>query len=138
MDFNCRHPSVGLVLLAKIAKVKHSIALSVLALDQMMEGRLRTSLQGADTIIWLAISKSVHTEQSGTLWFDRRIVAENFFPWTASSKEQEQQLWDTLEELRDALGELRNAQEARVISEMSKHEESSRIQRGSFSHLEKR
>ena len=30
--------TVGLVLLAKIAKVKHSIALSVLALDQMLEG----------------------------------------------------------------------------------------------------
>ena len=30
--------ALGLVLLARIAKVKHSIALSVLALDQMMEG----------------------------------------------------------------------------------------------------
>ena len=30
--------TVGLVLLAKIAKVKHSIALSILALDQMLEG----------------------------------------------------------------------------------------------------
>ena len=30
--------TVGLLLLAKIAKVKHSIALSVLALDQMLEG----------------------------------------------------------------------------------------------------
>ena len=30
--------AVGLVLLAKIAEVKHSVALSVLALDQMMEG----------------------------------------------------------------------------------------------------
>jgi len=69
--------------------------------DQMMEGRLRTSLQGADTIIWLAISKSLHTEQSGTLWFDRCIVAENFFPWTASSEEQEQKLWDTLEEMME-------------------------------------
>lgn len=69
--------------------------------DKMMEGRLRTSLQGADTIIWLAVSKSVQAEQSGTLWFDRRIVAENFFPWTASSEEQEQKLWDTLEEMME-------------------------------------
>ena len=30
--------TVGLILLAKIAKVKHSTALSVLALDQMLEG----------------------------------------------------------------------------------------------------
>lgn len=67
--------------------------------QQMMEGRLRTSHQGADTIVWLAICPSVSTDQSGTLWFDRRVVPENFFPWTSSSSEQEQQLWDMLEQM---------------------------------------
>ena len=67
--------------------------------QKMMEGRLRSSLQGADTIIWLAICPSISKEQSGTLWFDRRVVAENFLPWTASSTMQEKELWDTLEDI---------------------------------------
>ena len=67
--------------------------------QQMMDGRLRTSQQGADTIVWLAICSSISKEESGTFWFDRRIVTENFFPWTSSSSDQEQKLWDTLEQM---------------------------------------
>ena len=70
--------------------------------------KTRPSLQGADTIIWLAISKSVQAEQSGTLWFDRRIVAENFFLGPPARKNKNN-CSGTLEEMMEhGLSELMN------------------------------
>jgi dehydrogenase/reductase SDR family protein 12 len=67
--------------------------------QKMMKGRLRSSEEGADTILWLAIATSVYSESSGLFWFDRRAVREHFLPWTQISTEKEQNLWSTLEEL---------------------------------------
>ena len=35
---------------------------------EKMKSRLRTAEQGADTMVWLSISKSVNKEKSGQFW----------------------------------------------------------------------
>jgi hypothetical protein len=51
-----------------------------------MAGRLRTPLQGADTILWLLSSKKeIH---SGALYFDRKKVSPHFFWFTKKSHKQ--------------------------------------------------
>lgn len=67
--------------------------------QKMMKGRLRTSEEGSDTILWLAIAQSVYTEASGQFWFDRQSVREHFMPWTQATMEKKKLLWDTLEEV---------------------------------------
>jgi dehydrogenase/reductase SDR family protein 12 len=51
--------------------------------NEKMEGKLRTPLQGADTILWLLGTK--RKIESGILYFDRRKVASHFFWFTKSS-----------------------------------------------------
>ena len=74
--------------------------------QKMMQGRLRTSQQGADTIVWLAISPSITNCKSGTFWFDRRTVSEHFFPWTSNSADEEQALWNKLESLTEEFSDV--------------------------------
>lgn len=61
---------------------------------EKMKDRLRTPHQGADTILWLIMNKSLPT--SGELYFDRRIVKKNFFPWVRVNKKVVDALWDKL------------------------------------------
>jgi NAD(P)-dependent dehydrogenase (short-subunit alcohol dehydrogenase family) len=51
-----------------------------------MKGRLRTPLQGADTILWLLSSKK--DIESGALYFDRKKVSPHFFWFTKKSERQ--------------------------------------------------
>ena len=51
-----------------------------------MEGRLRTPLQGADTILWLlSTNKDI---ESGELYFDRKKVSPHYFWFTKKSEKQ--------------------------------------------------
>jgi dehydrogenase/reductase SDR family protein 12 len=51
-----------------------------------MEGRLRTPLQGADTILWLlGTNKDI---ESGELYFDRKKVSPHYFWFTKKSEKQ--------------------------------------------------
>jgi glycogen synthase len=63
-----------------------------------MEGRLRTPLQGADTILWLLSSKK--KIESGALYFDRKKVSPHYFWFTKKREKQslvlEKQLKDSL------------------------------------------
>jgi NAD(P)-dependent dehydrogenase (short-subunit alcohol dehydrogenase family) len=54
---------------------------------------LRTPEQGADTIIWLAVAKSV-AGTSGRFWLDRRERATHLIPGTKSTARDRQRLWD--------------------------------------------
>jgi NAD(P)-dependent dehydrogenase (short-subunit alcohol dehydrogenase family) len=54
---------------------------------------LRTSEQGADTIIWLAAAESV-AGMNGRFWFDRQERTTNLLPRTQSSARDRQFLWD--------------------------------------------
>ena len=65
--------------------------------QKYMEKRLRNSDQGADTIVWLAIANHFSLEESGLFWFDRSHVKEHLFPWTKSTDQQKEDLWDMLE-----------------------------------------
>lgn len=48
---------------------------------ELMQGRLRTPAQGADTVIWLAVSPSARG-RSGRFWFDRQPRSTHLLPWT--------------------------------------------------------
>jgi dehydrogenase/reductase SDR family member 12 len=50
------------------------------AFEKKMGDRLRTPLQGADTILWLL--GSTQSIESGKLYFDRKKVKSHFFWWT--------------------------------------------------------
>ena len=56
---------------------------------------LRTPEQGADTILWLAMSQAV-IGQTGGFWFDRRRVTTHFLPSTRLTGSERTQLWAAL------------------------------------------
>lgn len=62
-----------------------------------MKNRLRSPEQGADTIIWLAISQAAQ-QSSGQFWFDRKPRKIHFLPWTQHKQGLPQQLWNSITE----------------------------------------
>jgi NAD(P)-dependent dehydrogenase (short-subunit alcohol dehydrogenase family) len=48
---------------------------------QLMRDRLRNPAQGADTVIWLAVSPAARG-RSGLFWFDRQPRPTHLLPWT--------------------------------------------------------
>lgn len=58
--------------------------------DEKMKGRLRTALQGGDTILWLLGTKQKIT--SGKLYFDRKIVSPHLLWFTKKSEKQRKEL----------------------------------------------
>lgn len=59
---------------------------------------LRTPLQGADTIVWLAVSPEAR-ESTGMFWLDRRPHETVVFPQTGESEKQRYQLLAMLTDL---------------------------------------
>lgn len=53
---------------------------------------LRTPEQGADTIVWLALTEPAPDD--GRLWHDRRPRLEHKVPWTRSDRHEADRLWD--------------------------------------------
>lgn len=51
---------------------------------QVMQGRLRTPAQAADTVVWLAASDAARG-RSGRFWFDREPRSTHLLPWTRES-----------------------------------------------------
>ena len=49
-----------------------------------MRGRLRTSAEGADTVVWLAASPGARG-RTGRFWFDRVERSAHLLPWTRES-----------------------------------------------------
>lgn len=62
--------------------------------DKKMKGRLRSPLQGADSILWLLGTKQ--PVESGALYFDRRKVKKHFFWFTKRSDKKLYKLIDIL------------------------------------------
>lgn len=56
-----------------------------------MRKRLRTPEQGADTIVWLALTPE--KLPGGRLWFDREAAAAYWFSWTKESNADRKELW---------------------------------------------
>lgn len=66
---------------------------------QKMKDRLRSSDQGADTIIWLAVA-DMTKEKSGAFYQDRRAVVTHLpLAWSQASKADRDTLMSKLEEL---------------------------------------
>ncbi|XP_049802108.1 dehydrogenase/reductase SDR family member 12-like isoform X2 [Schistocerca nitens] len=65
-----------------------------------MKDRLRTAEQGADTVVWLAISEAAIKHPSGLFFQDRTPVPTHLpLAWTKTSKEEEEKFMKQLEEL---------------------------------------
>jgi dehydrogenase/reductase SDR family member 12 len=65
---------------------------------RLMQGRLRTPEQGADTIVWLAACARIEG-RSGAFWFDREPAATHRLPWTRESAAERRELWELCEQL---------------------------------------
>lgn len=50
----------------------------------VMQGRLRSPAEGADTVLWLAASDAARG-RSGRFWFDRAVRSPHLLPWTRES-----------------------------------------------------
>ncbi|MGM0393946.1 MAG: SDR family NAD(P)-dependent oxidoreductase [Thermodesulfobacteriota bacterium] len=61
----------------------------------LVSNLLRTPEQGADTIVWLALSETA-ARSTGRFWLDRRPHETVVFPGTAESEEERQALWQKL------------------------------------------
>ncbi|TMS07172.1 Dehydrogenase/reductase SDR family member 12 [Larimichthys crocea] len=65
-----------------------------------MKESLRTPEQGADTVVWLAVSEAATTNPSGRFYQDRKMVSAHLpLAWTHSSALEEQKLLSLLEDL---------------------------------------
>ncbi|XP_065258939.1 dehydrogenase/reductase SDR family member 12 isoform X2 [Emys orbicularis] len=67
---------------------------------EKMKNKLRTEAQGADTVVWLAVSPAAAKQTSGLFFQDRHPVSTHLLlARTYSSPEEEEKLIETLEEL---------------------------------------
>ena len=67
-----------------------------------MQGKLRTSEQGADTVVWLCISKEAIKTPSGLFFQDRETVSKHLpLAWTKSSAGDDETLMTKLKELAE-------------------------------------
>ncbi|KAK3589945.1 hypothetical protein CHS0354_034967 [Potamilus streckersoni] len=67
---------------------------------EKMKNKLRTTEEGADTIIWLAASSAAYHQPSG-LFFQDRVSVPKHLPmaWTKSSQEEEEVFMEKLNEI---------------------------------------
>jgi NAD(P)-dependent dehydrogenase (short-subunit alcohol dehydrogenase family) len=62
------------------------------------QGRLRSPGQGADTVIWLAVSERAG-HSSGAFWFDRAPRSTHLLPGTRESESERSKLWELCKQL---------------------------------------
>jgi dehydrogenase/reductase SDR family protein 12 len=77
------------------------VSSSIPKFDKKMKGKLRTPLQGADTILWLLSTKE--RVESGMLYFDRKLVRKHFFWFTKVSEKKYKKLLERLDSLYNDL-----------------------------------
>jgi dehydrogenase/reductase SDR family protein 12 len=67
---------------------------------ERMKERLRTAAEGADTVTWLSIAPEVPTKVKGGDFVQDRTAVSKHFPlaWTHHNPNDEQVLWEKLEE----------------------------------------
>lgn len=61
---------------------------------KILNKRLRTPEEGADTILWLATTPEY---PNGKFWFDRKIAKTTIFNFNKSSKNEDESLWNYCE-----------------------------------------
>lgn len=76
--------------------VRHSMP----SFKKLLNKRLRSIEEGADTILWLATSDNY---QNGKFWFDRKLAKTTLFNFNQTSKQEEELLWKTCQSILDAI-----------------------------------
>lgn len=77
-----------------------AVQMSMSDFHAKMKTRLRTVEEGADTIIWLAISETAIKQQSGLFFQDRTPVSTHLpLAWTKSTPQQNEQLMTELDRI---------------------------------------
>lgn len=69
-----------------------AVQTSLPTFHRRMQSLLRTPAQGADTVIWLAISARADAAPSGQFWLDRRPQPLHIFPWTQEAPQEPERL----------------------------------------------
>ncbi|XP_006786618.1 dehydrogenase/reductase SDR family member 12 isoform X2 [Neolamprologus brichardi] len=81
-----------------------AVSTSMPQFHRMMEDRLRTVEQGADTVVWLALSRVASRTRSGQFFQDRKPVPTHLpLAWTHSSAEEIQRFMTQMENLSKAV-----------------------------------
>lgn len=65
---------------------------------RLMQRRLRTPDEGADTIVWLAVCPRL-ARMTGRFWFDRQARRTHYVPWTCEAPADRERLWQLCCEL---------------------------------------
>ncbi|XP_051935028.1 DHRS-12_like_SDR_c-like domain-containing protein [Hippocampus zosterae] len=110
-----QHKRQQVVMTEQLAKIHPSIHFSVMHpgwvntpavanampdFHRSMKDSLRTPEQGADTVVWLAVSEAAAAKPSGRFYQDRRMVGTHLpLAWTHSSPLEEQKLISALDDL---------------------------------------
>ncbi|XP_006877000.1 PREDICTED: dehydrogenase/reductase SDR family member 12 [Chrysochloris asiatica] len=77
-----------------------AVQLSMPGFHARMKGRLRSVAQGADTVLWLALSPAATMHPSGLFFQDRKPVSTHLpLARTSSSQAEEEKLTEVLEQL---------------------------------------
>ncbi|XP_056149270.1 dehydrogenase/reductase SDR family member 12-like [Lampris incognitus] len=80
-----------------------AVATSLPQFHKMMGDRLRSAEQGADTVVWLALSRVASRTPNGQFFQDRKAVPAHLpLAWTLSSKDDVQYFMAQLESLAEA------------------------------------
>ncbi|KAM9845064.1 dehydrogenase/reductase SDR family member 12-like [Aulostomus maculatus] len=81
-----------------------AVSTSMPQFHQMMGDRLRSVEQGADTVVWLALSRAAARTRSGQFFQDRKPIPTHLpLAWTRSSMEEIQTFMGQLENLSKAV-----------------------------------
>ncbi|XP_055059477.1 dehydrogenase/reductase SDR family member 12 [Misgurnus anguillicaudatus] len=81
-----------------------AVATAMPQFHQMMRERLRTAEEGADTVIWLAVSHAATAFPSGLFFQDRKPVSTHLpLAWTHSSQHEVKKFMGQLETLAKAV-----------------------------------
>ncbi|XP_042284588.1 dehydrogenase/reductase SDR family member 12-like [Thunnus maccoyii] len=81
-----------------------AVSTSMPQFHQMMGERLRTVEQGADTVVWLALSRAAARTRSGQFFQDRKPVPTHLpLAWTHSSTKEIQTFMAKLENMAEAV-----------------------------------
>ncbi|XP_041848632.1 dehydrogenase/reductase SDR family member 12-like [Melanotaenia boesemani] len=81
-----------------------AVSTSMPQFHQMMGDRLRSVEQGADTVVWLALSRVASRTRSGQFFQDRKPIPDHLpLAWTHSSAEEIQSFMTQLDTLAQAV-----------------------------------
>ncbi|XP_061538421.1 DHRS-12_like_SDR_c-like domain-containing protein [Phycodurus eques] len=94
------HPSIHFTVMHPGWVDTPAVANAMPDFHRSMKDKLRTPEQGADTVVWLAVSEAATANPSGRFYQDRRMVATHLpLAWTHSSPLEDQKLISALDDL---------------------------------------